>query len=122
MKEKYGKNLRFTMIKGEFIMLYTESKWKELTDKLKNIPVTDDAYETVTLVQSLTYMPEFDAQNRAVLPFKLRGLAGITKNITSVFFEDYVQIWDADKFNERIGGKDANSVKAKLGALKGFGI
>ncbi|MCL2598916.1 MAG: hypothetical protein FWD76_03285 [Firmicutes bacterium] len=69
--------------------------------KFGDIDTTDvDKVAALRKYTSKCYNVEYDKQGRLLLPMQLKKFAGIDKNIAIIGVEDWIEIWDLDKWNE----------------------
>lgn len=82
------------------IALYPAAKWRDIGDKLGQIPDTDVkgmAYVRFIKAFSFTHQ-SLDGQGRVLLPAALRQKAGVEKAVRFVGVGSSLEIWDEDRF------------------------
>lgn len=80
---------------GKYLYLYTASRWEEIVGGMKKPAFADEKYRNfMRLLLSSASRQIWDRQGRIHIPEKLRGLAGISRNVVFVGADDKVEIWD----------------------------
>lgn len=85
---------------------YPINIWKVYENKLKKLPQTPNTLRHLRLLRSTLTDSTLDTQGRIMLSAKQVVIAGITKNVTLVGNNEYIEIWDSDRYNEHIGTGD----------------
>lgn len=98
-REELGE--RFVITKGldKCLFVYTDLEWQALHDKVKLLPVTDEAVRRFVrfffggATESLP-----DGQGRVMLPVNLREYADIKKDIVSIGVSNRIEIWSKENW------------------------
>lgn len=121
-KEEGKYTLYFRVGTGGCISAYTEQAMNDKLAKIGILNESDEAkYLAASVFASLFKPVESDPQGRFVLPPELRVPAGIDekehKDIVICGNFDHIDIWQVQRYNERIGSRsfDINSVTKILG-------
>lgn len=104
-REALGEN--FTLgINSDFtaLALYPESVWRQISERLDRIPITDArGMQYVRMIKAFSYPnQEPDAQGRVLLPQIMRQKAGMDRSICFVGVGRYLEIWDERRFTDAI--------------------
>lgn len=91
-REELGSSFVVTKGLDNSLFIYTDEKWKELSDKFLEMKMTDR--ETLRRFFGGASRVEADANGRVMLPAGLRLFAGLSKEIVSVGLIDRIEIWD----------------------------
>ncbi len=77
------------------IVLMPPATWRQFVDRLNALRRTDEKAERVRrFILSEAFDCHMDEQGRALVPPKLRGFAGIGREVTLAGRGDAVEIWD----------------------------
>lgn len=84
------------------VAIYPEAVWNQQTERLSHIdPMDKKGMRYLRYLMSVSYAGNaMDAQGRVLIPAKLRTLAELNRDIKIVGVGGYIEIWDADAFNE----------------------
>lgn len=83
------------------LFLYTKNEWKNLADKLSNLPFSQSnnrAFSRMMLAGAMDV--DIDKQGRIILPEYLRTFAGLNKNIVVAGLYNRLELWDQKKWEE----------------------
>lgn len=79
-------------------------------------PDDEDAFDAMRIIFCSTMQVEIDKQGRAKIPKYYRDIAGIKKDVVTVGFSDFIEIWDRDRFEEKrskMSIREANAIYYK---------
>ncbi|WP_139904232.1 division/cell wall cluster transcriptional repressor MraZ [Clostridium thermarum] len=100
-REELGNSFVLTKGLDGCLYAYTMNEWKNMEDKLKNLPLTSkDARAFVRFFFSGANEVEIDKQGRALIPQNLLEYAGIEKEIVSIGVSTRIEIWSKAKWDE----------------------
>ena len=69
--------------------------WRKFLDVLNSLPKNDPgAREFKRTILATAFDCEVDRQGRVLVPLRLRGWAGITRDVTLVGAGETVEVWD----------------------------
>ena len=99
------------------LFLYTKSEWKNLADKLANLPFSQSntrAFARLMLAGAMDV--DIDKQGRIILPEYLRTFAGLNKNIVVAGLYNRLELWDQKKWEEykTLTEKDSNKIAEEM--------
>ena len=78
---------------------YPQDQWKQLQDKLKQLPQSKKESRAFTrFFYSAATEVEFDKQGRINIPQTLRGHAQLEKNCRIIGVSDRIEIWSEDRW------------------------
>ena len=101
ISEKYMDKFVVTKWLNGCLAVFSEETWKGITVKLKNVPLgnKDRLFfaRTIFAHAADTYM---DRQGRLFIPFHLRGMLSIGKDVVILGLDDRIEIWDGEKWGE----------------------
>ena len=99
------------------LTIYPSSAWRAVLERLKALPRTDPEATSVKRVLSWTAFPsELDRQGRVLVPYQLRELVGITRDVKVAGAIECVEVWDRARWEEyfRQGADQLASNASKL--------
>lgn len=102
-REALGENFTITLNpERSAIAIYPEAVWQGQTERFSHIdPMDKRGMRFLRYIMSVSYAENsMDAQGRVLIPTKLRGLAGLTRDIKIVGVGSYIEIWDATAFDD----------------------
>ena len=79
-------------------------------------PDDEEAFDAMRIILSSVMKVEIDTQGRAIIPKYFREIAGIKKNVVTIGFADFIEIWDRDRFEEKrakMSIREANAIYYK---------
>lgn len=91
---------------GHCLRAYPQDAWNRYEDELASRPQTPEALRHLRLLRSTLTDSKLDTQGRIMLGKTQMEVAGITKNVTLIGYYGYIEIWDAEKYNQYIGSGD----------------
>ena len=59
---------------------------------------------------SMAFEATLDRQGRVLIPMKLAGCAGLSRDITVAGVDDRLEIWDTEEWNRYVAGADESFV------------
>ena len=85
------------------LFLFPNSYWLELSEKLVNLPLTNQLARQFTrlLVQSAVEM-ELDSQGRTLIPDYLRENASLKKQVVVAGALTRIEIWDREAYHQHL--------------------
>lgn len=85
------------------LFLFPNSYWLELSEKLANLPLTNQPARQFTrlLVQSAVEM-ELDSQGRTLIPDYLRESASLKKQVVIAGALTRIEIWDREAYHRHL--------------------
>lgn len=108
LREAVGEKLILTKGVGGCIFVYTPEVFADKADRLNSLPMA----KALTLQRAFMANAadvETDKQGRALIPARLRELAGIEGEAVVIGVSDHCEIWSPDnweKLNESISDED----------------
>ncbi len=98
---RYGKFLILLRGLDRCILIYPESIWEDLSQKIQELPLTSrEARQFSRYIFSGTYQCEMDSQGRVSLPGPLKEYAGIDKEVVIIGAGNRVEIWGKEEWDE----------------------
>lgn len=92
------------------LFLYSLAEWKQLAEKLANLPISQSnsrAFARLMLAGAMDV--DVDSQGRVVIPEYLRNYAGLGKNVVIAGLYNRVEIWSEDSWNAYTAAAEKNS-------------
>lgn len=84
------------------LVLYPESEWILIEQKLQQLPSLKNSVRNLKrLLIGNAHDVDMDAQGRVLLPPKLREYAGLEKRVAMVGQVNKIEVWDEDIWNRR---------------------
>ncbi len=84
------------------VAIYPKEVWEAQLEKLSHInPMDKIGLKYERYLMSVSFSGNnMDAQGRVLIPAKLRGKIGLTRDIVFVGLNHYIEIWDAEVYAE----------------------
>jgi MraZ protein len=90
---------------------FPQDRWEEYERKISARPETPETVRFQRLLYDTVTDSTLDTQGRVTLSISQMKIASITKNVTLIGMNEYIEIWDTDTYNEIVGGgNDFNQV------------
>ncbi len=109
------------------LWLYPMSSWTTVLEGIRDLPSFANprvrALQRTLLGSSVTFKP--DGQGRFIVPKNLRDYALLTKNVTLVGLQNKFEVWDKEKYQERMAEDfaalgDLNALAEEIPNLETF--
>jgi len=101
------------------LALFPLQTWVEISRRLETPPHKEDREKYRRFLRYIFAHTEevaSDAQGRVVIPARLRGYAGIERNVVSVGMMTRIEIWAQERYNvESVSGSEVADFMADLG-------
>ena len=121
-REALGEKFFITKGLDDCLFVYTEEKWAEFEEKLKNIPLTTkDARKFTRFFFAGATECEFDKQGRVLIPANLRNHAHLEKEVVLAGVLSRIEIWSLEKWKDQETYEDMDEVAEHMADL-GLGI
>jgi len=86
----------------ECLFLFSADQWERVVASFSSMPFTDEATRDFNrLFFHGTVDADLDAQGRILIPENLKVHAGLAKNVTLIGVNQYIELWDRDKWAQR---------------------
>ncbi|MBN1128346.1 MAG: hypothetical protein JXA71_05135 [Chitinispirillaceae bacterium] len=96
---------------GGCLRAFPQNFWNSYVAELNNRPETPETVLHKRLLYDTASESTLDAQGRITLMANQMAIAGITKEVTLVGNEQYIEIWDSARYASYLGGSvDFDSV------------
>lgn len=84
------------------VAIYPKAVWDRQLERFSKInPMDKIGLQYERYLMSVSFSGNsMDAQGRVLIPVKLRGKIGLTRDIVFVGLNDYIEIWDADVYQK----------------------
>ena len=111
LREELGEGFVITRNMDRCLSIYPKKEWEALTEKLNGLPLisSEPARKITRAICGNSCIPESDKQGRILIPQHLREYAGLTKDVTLVGANRFVEIWDTktwEQYNSKIDLSD----------------
>ena len=121
IQELHGRDLFVTSLSGESVRIYPMPVWLEIERKLAQMPSTHPSRQKyLDRVNFYGQVTEFDPQGRVLIQPRLRETALMTGDVDVLGQQDFLEVWNHDRFLARLAGQPFSDDDAR--ALSEFGI
>jgi MraZ protein len=121
MEEEHGRDLFVTSLTGDSVRLYPMPIWLDIERRLAQMPSSHPArLKFLDRVNFFGLETAFDSQGRVILPPRLRDSAQVTGDVDVLGQQNYLEVWNHDRFVARLIGSPFTDDDAR--ALADFGI
>lgn len=118
---QHGAGLYVTSLTGESVRVYPMPVWLALEERLTRVPSTHPARNRfLDRVNYYGQVSEFDVQGRVLIPPRLRESAGMAGEVDVLGQITYLEVWNHERFVEKLKREPFTDDDAKL--LADFGI
>jgi MraZ protein len=101
--DQHGADVFVTSVTGESVRIYPMPVWLEVERKLSQMPSTHPTrLKFLDRVNFFGQVGELDSQGRVVIPPHLRDSAGIVGDVRVFGRIDYVEVWNAERFETKL--------------------
>jgi MraZ protein len=121
VEEQYGRDLFLTSLTGKSVRIYPMAVWLGIEQRLARVPSINPA--RVRFLDRVNYfgqLGELDVQGRVLIPTRLRDSAGMAGEVDVLGQVDYLEVWNHERFVEKLAGEPFTDDDAR--ALAEFGI
>ena len=102
------------------LFVYPMDNWKVYMEKLGKFPLTDkDARLFIRFIVASASLCELDKQGRILLPVTLREFAGLQKEVLLAGVLDHIEIWNEERWKEKVDFSDMDLIAGHLNDLLG---
>jgi len=108
--------------KGSLYMVASENVEDFLKDYIGTDPYMGDKNDFVTSILANAQDPEFDSQGRFIMDKTIIHNFNIQKEVVFVGRIKYVEIWPAEKYDERFGALEPAKLDRMIENLKKAGL
>jgi MraZ protein len=103
IQDRHGPDVFVTSLTGECVRIYPLPAWVEVERKLSAMPSTHPSrVKFLDLVNYYGQTSELDGQGRVVIPQHLREKASIVGDVRVFGRIDYIDVWNAERFAEKL--------------------
>ena len=103
VSEKHGSEFYVTSVTGDNVQVYPLPEWQLIEQRLSLLPSMDPARRK--FVDRTSYYGQqqtMDAQGRILIHPLLRRSAGVLGDVVVLGFLTYMEVWESDKFQQRM--------------------
>lgn len=121
IEQQHGIDLYVTSLTGVSVRIYPMAEWLALEQRLARVPSINPA--RTRFLDRVNYFGEvsaFDGQGRLVIPARLRESAGMTGIVDVLGQVTYLEVWNHDRFLEKLAREPFTDDDARQ--LAEFGI
>jgi MraZ protein len=121
IQEAHGRELFVTSVSGESVRIYPMSVWLEIERQLAKAPSAHPSRKKfLERVSFYGQEAELDAQGRVIIQPRLRDSAQMAGEVDVLGQQNYLEVWNHDRFLARLHGDPFTDDDAR--ALAEFGI
>ncbi|MBD3243840.1 MAG: division/cell wall cluster transcriptional repressor MraZ [Chitinivibrionales bacterium] len=88
---------------GGCLWAYPQDEWEKFEEKMESMPAGRDSDRIQRMIHSTLTDSVLDKQGRITLSPHQMQMAGIGKNICLIGRRSYVEVWDAERFEQYVG-------------------
>ncbi len=103
IEDRHGTGFYVTSLTGENVRLYPLPEWESIEQRLALLPSMDPARRK--FLDRTNYYGQqtvMDAQGRVLIHPLLRRSAGVIGDVAVLGYLTYLEVWELDKFKERL--------------------
>jgi MraZ protein len=103
IEEKHGQDFYITSLNGDCVRIYPLPEWEGIEQRLSLLPTMDPAKRR--FLDRTNYYGQqttIDGQGRVLIHPLLRKSAGVTGDVAVLGYLTYLEVWELDKFKERL--------------------
>ncbi len=121
IQQEHGRELYVTSLTGDSVRIYPMAVWLEIEGRLAQMPSTHPArMKFLDRVNFYGQEAELDPQGRVLIQPRLRESAQMTGEVDVLGQQNFVEVWNHERFLARLKGEPFTDADAK--ALADFGI
>ena len=112
-----GSKIIITMGHEQTLMIVPKKSWQSITRDIVNRPfISEPARDTDRFLLGNAYEVDLDVQGRFIVPLALKKYAKLSQNIVFVGMGNRVEVWDQEKWQERLSylSKNINRITTSL--------
>ena len=119
-RKELGRKIIITKGVNNCLVVYTEKGWKEMSEKLGKLPISQPearSFARIVLAGAMEVNP--DKLGRILVPDYLKKYADLKKDVVVCGLSDRLEIWDSQKWDDYRNKteKEVDSLVSKLGNL-----
>ncbi|MBQ0042766.1 MAG: division/cell wall cluster transcriptional repressor MraZ [Lachnospiraceae bacterium] len=115
IRESLGEGFVITKGLDGCLFVFDKEGWKELTEKLAALPLTDKGARQFTrFFLAGAADAEVDKQGRILLPMNLRSFAGIEKDVVLIGVGNRAEIWSKERYEGAVDYEDMDEFAQSL--------
>jgi len=102
------------------LVIYTENEWRQTSDKLSKLPVSQmEARSFARIMLAGAMEVSLDKLGRILIPDYLKKYAGLEKNVVICGLTNRLEVWDDQKWEayKKEVEKGVSDIASKLGEL-----
>lgn len=121
IEQQYGRDVFITSLSGEYVRIYPMAVWLEIEKKVAAVSSMNPTISRfLNRVNYYGSVASFDAQGRVVIQPLLRKAAEVTGEVAVLGNQRYLDVWNRDKFEARLGAEPMTEEDQRV--LASFGI
>jgi MraZ protein len=91
---------------GGCLRAFAQNMWNKYEDEIATWPQTPETVRHKTTLYSTLQEASLDAQGRIALTALQMKMAGLTKNVTIIGQNGFIEIWDTERLVAYVGNQD----------------
>ena len=121
IQQEHGRDLYVTSLTGDSVRIYPMPVWLEIESRIAKMPPSYPArMKLLDRVNFFGQVSELDPQGRVLIQPRLRDSAQMTGEVDVLGHQDFLEVWNHDRFIAKLAGDPFTDEDAK--ALADFGI
>jgi len=103
IEDSWGSDFYVTSLIGDSVRVYPLSVWQEIEQRLASTPAFNPTKKKfLDRANYFGQMTSMDKQGRVLIPQRLRDSAGTTGEVAVLGCINYLDVWNDERFRERI--------------------
>lgn len=121
IQDEHGRDLFVTSLTGQSVRIYPMPVWLEVEGRIAQMPSSHPArMKLLDRVNFFGQVTELDPQGRVLIQQRLRDSAQMTGEVDVLGQQNFLEVWNHDRFIARLSSDPFTDDDAK--ALADFGI
>jgi transcriptional regulator MraZ len=103
LDESYGPDFYITSFRGQSVLIYPMSVWKQFEAKLAALPsMTKSKRKLLDRTNYWGQAEKMDGQGRILIPSMLRSSAEMTGEVAVMGMLDHLEVWNLQRFRDHL--------------------
>ena len=117
LREEFGDKFYVTRWLDDCLVAFSENEWQAVCEKIRSLPMGRSRdLQRYLFANAVEVEP--DMQGRIMLPANLRENAGLVKDAVIIGVYNRAEIWDKQKWDDRINSIDSKDIEQSMMELE----